>query len=729
MVDGTDNSSKDASSDTSKGASTEALESIKNFWPEFGDTEKFDVLVSKLDVTESSNSLAYDVLTAYEIQCEDIELSNPLQSNDPDEDAPSNRSVVSKRPGSLANLDIKSMDAIQVIKLSLLEMSSTTNSIYEPIMQSDGIVKFVIVGENTTTLSEADIYYEIQTGIYKEENGGVMVTGGRPLAYRRSVAWSPIWRDGPKELYDTGILHNDCIDGGFNQNCSIVFTDPHLDSRYQDGIDNLYEITSGEVDENGKVIKQGNHYDSIIGYAKYIYWPNAENDKNAQVTRHNTAKVIVELAAEEGDTLTLGTLAKRPSYADAIFTNPSCYDGQGVEVSFKNGVLIPIPEEFRFESVRETKVDKFNGILDIYIKGIDISHIVGVPPSDEDAVKENPPPGNANIVVRIDKTYPQLWKLTKGTHYEIAYKNVDSKGEEDVEAYVVFADNSRQKDPISIVGTDPETKFLIDPECEYANDVDSLEGSGLILPHSPTGGILVEKIYVSMLIETPSIEVYHPDGVNNKAREIAESLEYLVTPLVVVEEPAPIAFNGEEIDQTQSIKDHDPTTAQDFEDTDLEVAMDEMQGNGTQLSLSFLDLDGCKKLSDALKDYFSSSDNTVSTYVCAPGSKVSLGEVMDNGGIANSIVYSYQDSNSYTISVNAGPKILGNFAQVSGGPSPKATEELSAKGTIIEDMGNHVHYKVRIDGFGERVAMNMAPAVLRVGDKVQVSVHNVPVES
>ena len=39
------------------------------------------------------------------------------------------------------------------------------------------------------------------------------------------------------------------------------------------------------------------------------------------------------------------------------------------------------------------------------------------------------------------------------------------------------------------------------------------------------------------------------------------------------------------------------------------------------------------------------------------------------------------------------------------------------------------YFKVRIDGVGERIAINMSPDVLRVGDKVQCSIHNNPVEA
>jgi hypothetical protein len=69
------------------------------------------------------------------------------------------------------------------------------------------------------------------------------------------------------------------------------------------------------------------------------------------------------------------------------------------------------------------------------------------------------------------------------------------------------------------------------------------------------------------------------------------------------------------------------------------------------------------------------------------------------------------------------------MSQIEGGPSPMRSEDISAVGTIIQDMGNHVNFKVRMDGFGERIAVNLSRHILRVGDKVSCTVHNNPVES
>lgn len=659
----------------------------QDFWSRFGDDSDFEEVTC-----DDSEGLARKVLSEFGIRC--------------------NSSV----GGSLPNLDIKRMDAIQVIKLSLLEASADSNTMYEPYVNEDGEVEFIEIGRHTG-FSGGDVYYEIQSGSYVERCGGVMVTGGRPLAYRKPTEWHPIWENGPSQVFDTSLLINkECIMKDFGQMATKVFTDPNLDSRYLDGIDNLYEITAE------------NPYDSIIGYARYVHHPDLGKDTSITVTLQNSSKIPLPLCScgdspIEGASATLGTYFQRPQFDGAKFS-PSCFDGMGEEPKAGDGVELKIPEQFRFTTKHGVPVDNFQDIVDIIVTGIEISSIRGIPPTLADGANPIPERGNAKIEIRIDKAHPQAWSLSKGTHYTVVYEDVDSDA--GVKPYVVFADNSRISDPIKLTGD--KVTFNIDPDCEYFAAKALLTDEGVILCTDETKGILVDTVYAVVVLDTPSIVVYHPDGAGNRAKTIAEEIDYLVSPLVVTEEPAPVAFNGRLLDLTQGIRDHDPTTVQNFTDTDLEKAYDAMSGSGLSLSLSFLDEDQCVRLSDALYDYMNSGDGTESTYVCGPDTDVSLGGTAPNGGIVNSIVYSYQDSNSYTISINSGQTILGNFSQVDGGPSLKVAEDFSAGGTIIQDLGNHIHFKVRVDSIGDRVAINMSPHVLRVGDKVQCTVHNNPVE-
>lgn len=606
--------------------------------------------------------------------------------------------------GSLPGLDIKHMDALQVVKLSLLEASADSRSFYEPIMSSEGQVEFKQIGSGN---GPSDIYYEIQSGTYKEECSGVLIQGKNPMPRRKATTWRPIWQDAPKEIYDTGYMYNNCAAGEFNQYVTIVYDDPHLNSEYMDGIDNIYDII--------------NPWETLIGYATYVSWDKAGQDKDAVINFSDSAKILIELEKS------LGVPQRRPVADPNLTENPNCFEGQGLLPPKEAGVEVMLPKSFKYESVRGTYVDKFSGISGVYILGREIEDIRTAPKTN--SVSNAPDMENAKVWASISKTYNEIFSLELGRHYTVNYDELAEHGN----PYIIFADNSRVTDPIK-VGEKGELTFYVDPFCTYALDENGEpveSDTQIVLLTGPTQGIIVQQIFVAVDLDTPSIVIYHPDGWNQRAKEIAESFVYDVMPLISYDEPPPVAFNGNLIDQTSAIVDHDPTTVQRFEDTPMEEVLDAMEaGGGMSLTLSFLDEDQCVGLSSALYDYMNSGSGVESTYICGPSCDAELGGAGPNGGVVNSISYSYQDSNSYTISVNCGPTLVGGqLSQIDGGPSLKTVEAVNAKGTIIQDSGNNIYFKVSVDGLGDRIAVNMIPAVLRVGDKVSVSVHNNPVEA
>lgn len=674
------------------------LDKIEEFWPGFGIGDGLPDVVC-----EASDGLAKAVLDFYNI---------PFSSNSPVDG------------GTLDDLDIKHMDAIQLIKLSLLESSADNSALYEPTVNEDGEVEFIEIGSSVFNSGDS-CYYEVQTGSYNEECVGVMVFGKKPLAFRKQIEWLSAWTDEDVEIFDCGkMFNNDCLKKGFNQYSTILYKDPQLTTNYNDGIDNLYEIDTD------------NPWETVTGYAHFIDWPSRDSygiDKNVSVTQQNSSRVLVEL---DLNGFGLGTLYRRPNTDPNITENLACSVNEE-EVSFEDGVQIS-PEEyekikkFRFQTVRGVEKDAFTGISNVYAVGLLIADLHGEPPSDLDAVAQSREYGSANVWASIEDTKDQLFVLNEGEHYAVAYSGYDP-----VEPSIVFADNSLVTDPIGFAPRE-KTSFFITPGCAYFTSLGDAaigEHEGYVLPYAKRQGILVKQLFVVINLETPSIEIYHPQGVNNRAREIAESLEYLIAPLVTINEPQPIGFAGKGgsrlIDQATGKQDHDPTTAQDFSVTDLEEAMDDMAlGSGQTLNLTFLEKDQVLDLAQTLYNYLNAGDGIESTYVCGPDAEPRLGDLADNGGIVNGITYSYQDSNSYTISVNAGPKTAGNFASPGiGGPSFKASEDLTCQGTVVQDLGNGIHYKVLVDGLGERIAVNMIPSIIRSGDVVSVAVHNNPVEA
>lgn len=634
-------------------------------------------------------------------------------------------------PGtSLPNLDIKQMDAYQVIRLSLMHASARDGKFYELTVNENGEVTYYELGDEDVA-SEIEKYHEFQTSQFREVCAGVMVTGAKPLVSRRAADFKFIWADSYRELFATPWMAGNCMSDTYAQHATIVFNDPHLETGWQDGIDNFYELRSP--------------FENLIGYARYIDWPGADSSPDTTITRTTQATIPILVSDSDGDTYTadVGTLQKRPQFKTLEGVDPDCFAKKsGPIANFLDGVLIPVPPQFRYETIRGTVKDKLIQIYSIYVIGRRISRVEGIPKLPADAVKVDDQV-DAEIRVAIDESQDEVFKLDEGTDYQIAFDN-DTTGMYDTpRPYVVFADSSRPYDP-GVYGNN--VRFLIDKGCNFYTEVGVEEYVGTILPTGGTKGVLVKQVFALVELETPSIIVHDPrvtesadptTGYFSKAYEIATNLEYKLAPLISYEPPAPIAFagpgveSGEIIDQTDLEKDSDPTTQQNFTDTNFELRLQQMSGSGVTLSFSFIESDQeLINLASVIFEQMNQGVGVTSTYVCGPDSTPRLGQRGEDAGtVVNAISFSYSDSNAYTISVNTGPRQVGNLAQISAAPVFKMAEDVSARGVVAEDFGDHIHYKVLVEGMHKPfLAINCAPKIIRVGDRVEVSLHNNPVE-
>lgn len=626
--------------------------------------------------------------------------------------------------GPLDNVDIKHLDALTVIKTSLMDYSIENGGLYEPTVNPDGEVEFINLKDNNS--ADIDIYYTVQTQSYKEPCKGVMLTGGKPLPIRKPIEWIPIWgAPENKYIYDTFGMENNCNSPDFKTWATIVFKDPHMDdSSFENGIDNLYEIT------------KENPFDKIIGYAYFIHHGNlANNDTN--VAFQKQSKIMIQVGdgiSEYGPNV--GTLIRKEVIASAI---EDCWYPVE-EPKDTDGVEVVIPEKLRYERHRAkgteeeeaVKIDTFLQISDVYVIGIELDLCRGTPidaaasaTGEKISTEEN-----TRVWVMAADSSKKMLRLNPGDHYVAIYP----EGEDGFKkARIAFANNARNGDNAHY-GADTTYYYIAEGEL-WAKNAPRTYDIGTILPLGGVKGFLVKEIWVAADLDTPSFVITDPRG---HARDIAEQIEVLVGPIVLTDPPAPIVFNGQLIDQSQNIFDNDPTTVQNLEDTQFEQALDIMSGGGLSLSFSYLSgksdeeqsqiEEQLKTLSFELLDYMNDELGDIeATYACGPDSDPKLGDKAPAGTV-NSITYSYNDSGSYTISVNAGPKIVGNFAELSQGVYFKQQADASGmQGTIIQDEGNNVVFKVKIDGYGDVYAINCGPNILRSGDIVACTIHNNPI--
>jgi hypothetical protein len=674
-------------------------DSIADFWEAYGNSS----IYVDIDCPGPTGSLAVDVLNTFGIEV----------------------SSYGSYGGNLYGLDIKNMDALSVINLSLLEGLAESGSffegtMYEVIADVDGGAKFIEVGGNYASLN--DIYYQVQTSSYIEECKGVIIRGGKPQPTWVDTEWAPIWGISGKHVYDNSLFLSNCSNPAFSTHASIVFDDPNLNkTSYKDGINNLYELEDP--------------FEKIMGYATYQHAPGYTKD--TRISYNNVANVAIIVCSSDGDGGPyIGNLQERPDINAAsqqAFGDEDCWTNAEQSLSISNGIPIPIPESLRYEDIRNTKVDKFQRVVDVFIIGTPLSLCKSAPYNNDAGALNIPPnPDDYTAVIEIDSSSKHVFKLDVGSDYVIIY---DKSGEY-IEPYILFAKNTRENDPMAYGA---KTPYVIGQGGKSGANRQGEEGFATIFPAANNRGYIVEQVIAMIDIDTPSINIYDPEynttGEPSKAVDIANDFEYLIRPLVLYEPPATIAFNGDIISQIDGIQDNDPTTQQDFEATPLELVMDQMDGGGgLELTLSFLnnpseDDTKLQNLSKNLFEFMNHGTGIETNYVCGPNTEVELGEKGPAGGVINNITYSYTDQGSYTISVNEGPRIVKSLAAGGpGGPAIKATESVTARGTVIQNLGNGIHFKVRIDGFGERIAINTCHNIIRKGDVVSCSVYNNPVE-
>ena len=641
-----------------------------SFWESFGDSSAYQEVGDGF-----TGSLAAQVVEAYGLECSTDDIG-----------------------GSLSGLDIKHMDALQLIKISLLQDSiSNSHGPYEAYVDDDaGRIEFREVG--ATSAGVDDIYFETQTSRFVERCSGVVIYGSKPLIKRTEKGWVSVFTEG-KQIYDVTNMTSNCQKVGYSKTSVVVYKDPNLNTSYNDGIDNLYEITDP--------------YESVVGYGIMINTPGIQNNTTITHSRQSSVPILVPEAIIE--------LVRRPviSSGDAALGS-DCWSEYSEGV--KGGVEIPLDDNFRFDTAYGTIQDNLIGISKVYVVGIELDECASKPKNYESMKKAKDGEDSENdheVWVTINDTQEKTIVLREGEDYVINYLDGSNPR-------IQFANNAMPYDKAKY---GKETKYNVRRNCEYSKGKgELLNQTGTILPMKNMG-ILVSEVWVMADLSTPSITITDPNG---NANQIAENLEYEVMPIVIYEEPQSIGFNGSLIDQRDSITDKDPTTRQgSFAETQLEQVMKQLDGGGgLTLSLSFLDASGAASLSGMLYKYMNSGTGIGTVYTCGPDCNPKLGGYHTSGGVINKVTYSYTDSGSYTVSVEESNRLISDtdLAGISGGPYFKKTESPSMRGTVIADLGNHIHYRVRIDGFGEQVAINCQSEVLRVGDKITCTVHNNPVE-
>ena len=259
------------------------------------------------------------------------------------------------------------------------------------------------------------------------------------------------------------------------------------------------------------------------------------------------------------------------------------------------------------------------------------------------------------------------------------------------------------------------------------------------LPGPNSLGFYVTDFYVGLQLDRPCVKLTAADGV---ARDILDPMRIEYAPIIQRDLPAPIAYKHKDFgvitlgaaEQAEDLPDNDPTTCQNFEETPMAIMQDRMQGNVIDITLPFCEsTDVCATVASTIFDYQSYTNAQTFTLTCGPDDEPELGAAVsgfDSNLRIESINYSFTDGSAYTIEVTLGP-VFANIGSWQNGAWTRRREDVSRSAIVIWTAGDGINYRVMVQGLGVFNAFNTAQdpnAIWRVGERVNVTIRNAPIE-
>ena len=653
------------------------------------------------------------------------------------------RNIGSTLPG----YDIIGRDPYDVIKLSLIADVVVDGVFYECYMDGDGIVRYYSIGTERSNIDRY-VLYSIDNGEMRMKCDNVMVTGydpppkrytGREFNLLTFANLLPDSNDPAFQDYDRGSypFYTTFAEVLGPESCPFKF-EGYIE--YGGNPDTLDDIEPQAFED--LLVYNPDEFESVVSY---IYKIDIDffDQYNTTVSFSDTSVRYQELDG-------FGKLQTRNWVSNYRYVSKYCLDGRLTAPEPDVGVRLPRSNE-----------QKFKGVSDVYIYGYRLKRIKANYKLSTDNKYVLDPIQSDTFVVTLDTMISEPFKLTKDEDYIIVKDPEDPNYSKIVfscnvsEQWLPFfggnfnADNlvrfrvsgnclyknasSNQYSLAEILEDDDGTMYRIgylsDTRCTTPIDSRDFYSAVIFPVGDGSAGYVVEKIIVVYQWDNPSIVI--KDLRNNiDSEKLRNSVRVSFYPIILKDEPAPIAFSGPNsssatlLDPNEVKPDYDPATAQNFQPTVYARAMSSMEAGDVRVSMPFADGDECIFIAEKIKEMQTDVAHNV-VYMCSPEAEPVLGQIVGDG-VINEIEYSYQDSSQYLISVTVGPKWHGGDSW-DNSLYKMETDNPVLDGIVLKVSDDNVRCNVRVNKIGVVECINGTRNLLGVGDKVKVTLYNNPV--
>jgi len=617
--------------------------------------------------------------------------------------------------GFLPGIDIRNMDAVKAISLSIAE-ALLDGQWWELIENAEGGVHFVNVFNNGSPGKTVNLDVRLCIPSASKDNivDMVVVRGYKKPPQRYAGPWRDVVPAGTGTINPVNVLGNEpvftvyfadmvgtCVSSQLKTTATKSYRDPTLSDQL------------GPQEKNPFYDVQA--FEDIISYAVDIDGMPEDSGSAASV-KYSFNKETTWFVRTDFPTFSKVTSV----------TAGGCEDGGGNQTG---GEVVFYEGKFIYRS--PTTTDRYGDLWPLVLKptsllytGYKVQNVISFGPIGGD---------DSSAFVFVDPVH-EFNELGEGSQW---IYTVEGPGEYEIKMYYqpkqdptfwdIILDLLTSGDATIKVG-DGRVKVL-----DTANDMlASATGLGVLGGQNDLGHYLT-NFWLGVTLERPSVTI---TAANGDALSFASSLRIQYAPLILKNEPPPVAYttglDAVIVDQTVGLRDQDPTTCQTFEETPLAVMQNRMTGNTTDVSLPFCaDGDACLLAAQTIYNYQSHLESQTFTLTCGPDDMPELGAAV-NGYATDlrimTINYSFQDSSAYTIEVTLGPVFV-NVGSWNDGAWLPETADVQRKAIVIWTAGDGVNYRVQVQGLGEYNAINSKDMIWRVGETVEVTVYNIPQEA
>lgn len=274
-------------------------------------------------------------------------------------------------------------------------------------------------------------------------------------------------------------------------------------------------------------------------------------------------------------------------------------------------------------------------------------------------------------------------------------------------------------------------KANIGPE-ENGDPFDSLGGvqhnnpfrSQIVAGLGGNFGLETSGLYLSYSVARPSIMIRSKYGNawDVASRLAANGIGYV--PVYIYDPPPKTAWaNAGEVTLVTP-----PNPPQDEGDRyEVDSPLDELEGSVLDISAPYLSDDQSLSLASTISTLINNEPGEFASYSYRSGGYNLLPGMQFEGGIINTIEFSYQDKSVMSTNISTGPVYypIGSYPD---SQYVKRSETITRNGTIVAGSNASGQFIVNVDGLGRYEAISSIFEPIYPADKVEVRIMNVPVE-